>query len=97
MPRFWRALFDGEIVRAETLASMVRDRSPTEPDEGRALRPRLLAPAGSSEVALVGADAVSRSRPQHDPEVGYTHTVIANTSDGAWPVSAELDAIVGVD
>ncbi len=95
--RFWRALFDGEIVRAETLATMTRDHSPTERDGSRAyglgfwLRPE------SSEITISGADAGVSFASQHDPEVGYTHTVIANTSDGAWPISAELDAIVGVE
>jgi hypothetical protein len=45
---------------------------------------------------MIGADAGVSFASQHDPERGYTHTVIANTSDGAWPVSEELDRIVGI-
>ena len=95
--RFWRALFDGAIVGTETLATMLRDHSPSERDEGRAYGLGFWLRPDSSEVALVGSDAGVSFASQHDPELGYTHTVIANTSDGAWPVSTELDAIVGVD
>ena len=52
------------------------------------------APARSPSWAPTPA---SRSPSSTTRRLGYTHTVIANTSDGAWPVSAELDAIVGVD
>ena len=95
--RFWRALFDGAIVGAGSLATMLRDHSPSERDAGRAYGLGFWLRPDSSEVAISGADAGVSFASQHDPEVGYTHTVIANTSDGAWPVSAELDAIVGVD
>jgi CubicO group peptidase (beta-lactamase class C family) len=95
--RFWRALFDGAIVGPETLATMLRDRSPSDPDKGRGYGLGCWLRPGSREVALIGSDAGVSFASQHDPELRYTHTVISNTSNGAWPVSTELDAIVGVD
>jgi CubicO group peptidase (beta-lactamase class C family) len=94
--RFWRALFGGAIVGAGSLTTMLRDHSPSERDERRAYGLGFWLRPGSSEVTISGADAGVSFASQHDPERGYTHTVIANTSDGAWRVSEELDAIVGV-
>ena len=92
-----RALFDGGSSAPRRWATMIRDHSPTERDGGRAYGLGFWLRPDSSEVTISGADAGVSFASQHDPEVGYTHTVIANTSDGAWPVSSELDAIVGVD
>jgi len=30
-------------------------------------------------------------RSVHDPTTGITHTVIGNTSDGAWPITQVLE------
>ena len=93
--RFWRALFDGAIVRAETLASMVRDRSPdSRTRAGATAWASGYGPAPTRSPWSAPTPA-SRSPPSTTRRSAYTHTVIANTSDGAWPVSAELDAIVG--
>ena len=39
---------------------------------------------------LEGADAGVSFRSVHDPPAGITHTVISNTSDGAWPIARLL-------
>jgi hypothetical protein len=42
-------------------------------------------------VELHGYDAGASFRSVHDPSTGLTHTVLANTSEGAWPVTEHLD------
>jgi hypothetical protein len=39
---------------------------------------------------LEGYDAGVSFRSVHDPRAGLTHTVLANTSDGAWPLARQL-------
>ena len=45
-------------------------------------------------VILIGYDAGVSFRSVHDPETGTTHTVISNSSDGTWPVTALLDDLL---
>jgi hypothetical protein len=45
---------------------------------------------------LVGYDAGVSFCTVHDAEQRVTYTVIANTSEGAWPVSRALDAHLGL-
>jgi hypothetical protein len=42
-------------------------------------------------VFLEGHDAGVSFRSVHRPHAGTTHTVISNTSDGAWPVARFLN------
>ena len=50
----------------------------------------------STDVAmLVGSDAGVSFRTVHDPEADVTHTVVSNTSDGAWPVTRFLGERLG--
>ena len=46
-------------------------------------------------VSLVGSDAGVSFRTVHDPSSELTHTVISNTSDGAWPITRALDELLG--
>jgi hypothetical protein len=39
---------------------------------------------------LEGSDAGVSFRSVHDPTRGLTHTVISNTTDGAWPIARLL-------
>jgi CubicO group peptidase (beta-lactamase class C family) len=94
--RFWPALMGGVVVGADLLAAMVRPHSPPEDGGTRTYGFGCWLRTDSPEVAMIGADAGVSFASQHDPERGYTHTVIANTNDGAWPVSEELDRIVGI-
>ena len=45
---------------------------------------------------LEGCDVGVSFRSVHDPELATTHTVISNTSDGAWPITRLLDAQLSI-
>jgi hypothetical protein len=47
-------------------------------------------------VMLEGADAGVSFRTVHDPVRGRTHTVLSNTTGGAWPVTLRLDELLGL-
>jgi hypothetical protein len=44
----------------------------------------------SDAVMLEGSDAGVSFRSVHRPRRGDTHTVISNTSEGAWPIARLL-------
>jgi CubicO group peptidase (beta-lactamase class C family) len=94
--RFWPALMGGTIVGPDTLATMTTPHSPPEDGGTRVYGLGCWLRTDSREVTVSGADAGVAFVSRHHPERGYTHTVIGNTGDGAWPVVQELDAIVGV-
>jgi CubicO group peptidase (beta-lactamase class C family) len=85
----WRALFAGRIVPEHSVAEMVRPRSEVPRNEGRYGLGFWLHTT-SADVAMEGYDAGVSFRSEHDPTTGTTHTVIANTTEGAWPVSVRL-------
>jgi CubicO group peptidase (beta-lactamase class C family) len=86
--RFWLAFFDGKIVPREWVAEMVRPRSIISEKERYGLGFWL---AGSGHaVRLEGYDAGVSFRSWHHPKSRLTHTVISNTSDGAWPMTGAL-------
>ena len=83
---FWKALFAGRIVSTDWVSEMVRVHSDI-PSERATLRPRLLARTRSSDAVMMeGCDAGVSFRSTHHPRSGLTHTVISNTTDGAWPI-----------
>jgi CubicO group peptidase (beta-lactamase class C family) len=86
----WRALFAGRIVSADWVAEMVRARSDVPSESKRYGLGFWLSPA-TDAVILEGYDAGVSFRTTHDPRSAYTHTVISNTSDGAWPLAQYLD------
>jgi CubicO group peptidase (beta-lactamase class C family) len=90
---FWSALFGGRIVPAGWVAEMVRPRSDVPEESMRYGLGFWLHPSGPA-VILIGADAGVSFRSVHDPETGSTHTVISNSSRGAWPVTALLDKLL---
>ena len=92
---FWRALFAGTIVSSEWVAEMVRPRSDV-PSQARRYGLGFWLHESSETVVLVGSDAGVSFRSVHDPRSNLTHTVISNTSDGAWPITRRLDELVGV-
>lgn len=89
----WRALFAGKIVSADWAREMTRPRS--ELQEG-SLRYGLGFWLPAPEAAMLeGMDAGVSFRSVHDPRSDLTHTVISNTSDGAWPLTRVLAERLG--
>ena len=86
----WRAVFGGLIVSESTLAEMTRARSESTSDSRRYGLGFWLDPTREA-VSLTGYDAGVSFRSVHDPATEITHTVVSNTSEGAWPVSELLD------
>jgi CubicO group peptidase (beta-lactamase class C family) len=86
----WRALFDGKIVSHGWVARMLTARSEV-PDEARRYGLGFWLHASSDVVILEGYDAGVSFRSTHDPHTRSTHTVISNTSDGAWKIARYLD------
>jgi CubicO group peptidase (beta-lactamase class C family) len=87
--KFWRALFAGSIVRQETLAEMLRERSKPRDDRGYGLGFWL--PAGGRAVRLHGGDAGVVFGTVHDPDRPFTWTLLSNTGDGTRAVAARLE------
>jgi len=91
MATFWRALFDGRLVPPARVEEMVRPRS-DEPVEERRYGMRFWIRQDRDVPYLEGFDAGASFRSVHDPATGVTHTVIANTSEGAWPITEVVAA-----
>ena len=86
---FWRAFFAGRIVSSDWVAELVRPRSDAPSHSKRYGLGFWLAPEGDV-VMLEGYDAGVSFHTAHDPGSGITHTVISNTSEGAWPIARLL-------
>jgi CubicO group peptidase (beta-lactamase class C family) len=86
---FWRALFAGQIVSPDWVSEMVRPHSDVPSERMRYGLGFWLHQSGSG-VILEGYDAGVSFRSVHDPVAQLTHTVISNTSDGAWPMTRWL-------
>ncbi len=91
----WRAFFDGRIVSPTWVAEMVRPRSEA-PSESMRYGLGFWLHESTDAVILIGADAGVSFRTVHDPGADVTHTVISNTSYGAWPITEFLDKSLGV-
>ena len=89
----WSALDAGRIVPAEQVADMLRPRSDVPAESLRYGLGFWLHPT-SDAVVLIGADAGVSFRTVHDRAAGVTHTVLANTTDGAWPVARLLQELL---
>lgn len=86
---FWRALRAGRIVSPGTYAEMVRPRSFDE-EEGKRYGLGVWLHADADVLMLEGYDAGVSFWSAHVPADDATWTVIANTSEGAWPVASGL-------
>jgi CubicO group peptidase (beta-lactamase class C family) len=86
----WRAFFAGEIVSTAWVGEMVRARSEV-PSDSRRYGLGFWLHASTDAVKLVGSDAGVSFHTAHDPRSGVTHTVISNTTDGAWPIARFLN------
>jgi CubicO group peptidase (beta-lactamase class C family) len=91
---FWKAFFAGRIVSKDWVSEMVRPRSDV-PSESRRYGLGFWLHAATDTVMLVGSDAGVSFRTVHDPSAGVTHTVISNTTRGAWPITRYLDGRLG--
>jgi CubicO group peptidase (beta-lactamase class C family) len=85
---FWRTLFSGRIVSPEWVAEMTRPYSELPSSTGYGLGFWLDRSSGA--VILEGADAGVSFRSVHHPTRQLTHTVISNTTAGAWPIARLL-------
>jgi len=90
---FWPAVFGGRIVPAERVAAMVAPRS-EYPEESRRYGLGFWLRASGDTVFLEGYDAGVSFRSVHNPVSGVTHTVVSNTSNGAWPVTDVLGELL---
>lgn len=92
MDRFWRALFAGDIVGIDTVQTLTAPRSDVPANSMRYGLGFWLHATGPA-VMLEGYDAGISFRSVHDPERRLTHTVMSNTSEGAWPLTKLLDEL----
>src|ERR1700722_2996968 len=90
---FWRSLFTGKIVPAAWVAEMVRARSDV-PSASMRYGLGFWLGRQSDTVILEGFDAGVSFRSVHDPKSNITHTVISNSSYGAWPITKRLDELL---
>ena len=86
---FWRALFACRLVPPDRVAELVRPRSKAAEHSMRYGLGFWLHES-SDVVMLEGSDAGVSFRSAHDPAQRRTHTVISNTSTGAWPIARLL-------
>jgi CubicO group peptidase (beta-lactamase class C family) len=91
--RLWQALLDRAVVDRATLAAAWRPRSDV-PTQGSRYGLGFWLHATGPGVILEGYDAGVSFRTVHDPDSGTTHTVIANWSNGAWPITRALDQVL---
>ena len=89
----WVALYAGRIVPVDRLAEMVRPRSDVPAESMRYGLGFWLHPTGDA-VILEGGDAGVSFRTVHDEAAGVTHTVLSNTTSGAWPVARHLHELL---
>jgi hypothetical protein len=76
-------------------SEMVRPRS-DRPEEERRYGLGFHLHATSDVVWLEGYGAGVSFRSVIDPSSGTSHTVISNTSDGAWDLTWDLDELLGL-
>jgi CubicO group peptidase (beta-lactamase class C family) len=85
--KLWVALFEGRIVPLDRVAEMTR---PHSEDGARRYGLGFWLDTSGDLVMLEGMDAGVSFRSGHDPRSDLTHTVISNTTDGAWPLARLL-------
>ncbi len=90
---FWKALYAGQIVPRDRVAEMVRPHSDVPAGSARYGLGFWLHPTSDS-VVLEGSDAGVSFRTVHDEATAVTHSVLSNSTAGAWPVSRRLSELV---
>lgn len=86
----WQALGAGRVVSPQWYAQMTRPRIDVPAESARYGLGFWLHESGP-RVGFEGMDAGVSCRSVHDVAAGVTHTVLANTSGGAWEISRHLD------
>jgi len=89
----WSALYAGRIVPMDRVADMVRPHGDVPAESMRCGLGFWLHPTRDA-VVLVGSDAGVSFRTVHDQAAGVTHTVLSNTTAGAWPVARRLEELL---
>ncbi len=90
----WCALLEGRIVSLEMVATLTTARSTNcSPTRDYGLGFWLARDTGA--VMLQGYDPGVSACTVHVPSRQLTHTVLSNTTDGAWPLTARLDELLG--
>jgi CubicO group peptidase (beta-lactamase class C family) len=89
----WSAMFAGRIVSTDRIAEMVHPHSDVPAASARYGLGFWLHPTGDV-VELEGADAGVSFRTVHDPTERRTHTVLSNTTEGAWPIADHLGELL---
>lgn len=89
---FWRAFVSGDIVSREMVAQIVTPHWDV-PEEGMQYGMGFW--LAGTRIVLEGYDPGVSFRSSHDPQTDTTVTVIANTSDGAWPMIAAVEESLG--
>jgi CubicO group peptidase (beta-lactamase class C family) len=89
----WAALLAGRIVSHDWLEEMHRPRSDV-PAESSRYGLGFWLDAITDTVMFHGCDAGVSFRTVYAPSHGVTHTVLANTTNGAWPITRRLDELL---
>ena len=90
----WTAFLGARIVSRRWVEEMTCARSDVQSQARRYGLGFWLHPS-TATVMLEGMDAGVSFHSAHDPEANLTHTVISNTTDGAWPIARLLAARLG--
>jgi hypothetical protein len=86
----WNAFFSDRIVSRAWVAQMVGARS-NVPSQARRYGLGFWLHESGEGVMLEGSDAGVSFWTVHDPVRRVTHTVLSNTSNGAWPITRYLE------
>lgn len=90
----WSALFAGQIVAPPLVAELLRPRSDW-PQESRRYGLGFHLAAAGDAVFMEGYDAGVSFLSLHQPSTAITYTILANWSEGAWPMIRLLDERLG--
>jgi hypothetical protein len=88
-----RVLRRSDRLDTDWVAEMVRPRSDV-PAESMRYGLGFWLHESREAVMLEGYDAGVSFRTVHDPEEGFSHTVLSNTSAGTWPITRHLDRLL---
>lgn len=90
----WTALLDGRIVTPAMVDTLTVARSTNgTPTRDYGLGFWLARDTGA--LMLQGCDPGVSACTVHVPARRVTHTVLSNTTDGAWPITSRLDELLG--